>query len=128
MERFRGMLMPPPFWIKDRGRWGEYLIRRVYHRRGYHCLAKNWRHGSGEIDLIMGSPEHVVFIEVKTRKSKAGLRVGDTLGIDQENRLLELARVYLKTWPQANVPWTFRLAVVRYRGRRIIRIEEATLA
>lgn len=119
--------MPRPFWIRNRGRWGEYLVRRRYHRRGYHCLARNWRHGKGEIDLIMASSKQLVFLEVKTRAARADLRVGDTLGIDQENRLLELARVYLKSWPESNIPWTFRLVVVQFRKRSPLHYQEATL-
>lgn len=127
VERLRGLMMPKPFWIRDRGRWGEYLVRRHYHRRGYHCLEKNWRYGPGEIDLIMASPAHVVFLEVKTRRANPELRPEDTLSLEQETRVTQLAEVFLKKWPELQVPWTFRLAVVQVSATRSFKIQEITL-
>ena len=46
------------------GAWGE----RVAERR-YRVLARNWRCSSGELDLIVGRCDMVVFSEVKTRSS-----------------------------------------------------------
>lgn len=120
--------MLPPFWIKNRGRWGEYLARRRYHRRGFHCLAKNWRYESGEIDIIMANPRQVVFLEVKTRKYRPQMRMGDTLSFGQKKRLLRLARVYLNQWPDQNIAWSFRLVLVSFGRNRKTSIHEADVA
>lgn len=110
--------MPFPFWIKDLGKRGEYLARRHYHRRGFHLLERNWRHGKGEIDLIMAHHRYLVFLEVKTRTRREGQRPGDTLGHEQEQRLTSLARVYLSRWREVEIPWRFHLIVITTdRGR-----------
>jgi len=45
------------------------VAERRYRRDGYRVLARNWRCSSGELDLILGRGDMVVFSEVKTRSS-----------------------------------------------------------
>ena len=51
------------------GAWGERVAERRYRRDGYRVLARSWRCSSGELDLIVGRGDLVVFSEVKTRSS-----------------------------------------------------------
>lgn len=127
VEFLRGFLMPPPFWIKPLGRRGEYIARRYFHRRGYHCLARNWRHGRGEIDVIMANARRVVFIEVKTRTGGAAMRIGDAITHAQKERLRRLARRYLATWTEPAVPWELALVLVTPRGLWRFRVERVPL-
>jgi len=48
---------------------GEREAERFYRRSGYTVLARNWRHGRDEIDLVLATPDGAmpVFVEVKTR-------------------------------------------------------------
>ena len=46
------------------GAWGEQVAERRYR---YRVLARNWWCSSGELDLIVGRGDLVVFSEVKTR-------------------------------------------------------------
>jgi len=43
------------------------VVERCCRRDGYRVLARNWRCSSGELDLIVGRGDMVVFSEVKTR-------------------------------------------------------------
>ncbi|CAM2007882.1 YraN family protein [Acanthopleuribacter pedis] len=122
VERLRGMLMPTPFWPISPWKRGEYLARRWYHRRGYHLLAKNWRHGRGEIDLIMANPREVVFVEVKARSGTTEPALHTTLSPDQKKRLTRLAQRYLNQWPEQRIPWRFDLVLVWLRRDRRHRI------
>ncbi len=52
------------------GQQGEAFIEKYLIKEGYQVLKKNYRKKTGEIDLIVRSPENeIVFIEVKTRRS-----------------------------------------------------------
>lgn len=115
----RGWLMPPPFWVSSLGSRGEYLARRHLHRRGYHLLARNWRLGKGELDLVMACSSHLVFCEVKTRR-KAGQRLlADLLHPRQEKRLLQLVEPFLSQYQDRQVPWRFLLIeIILAPGRR----------
>lgn len=108
IERVRGWLMPKPFWIKDLGRHGEYLARRYLHRLGYHLVARNWRKGHWELDLIMAKQGQLLVVEVKTRTQAVEPRIGDTLRFHQQQRLRSLATRYrarLKPGPPPTAFW-----------------------
>lgn len=49
------------------GKRGELLIEKSYLNLGYKLLARNWRSGRRELDLIFTKNGGLVFIEVKSR-------------------------------------------------------------
>ena len=51
------------------GAEAEQLAYDYLTEKGYHCLERNYRLRSGEIDLIMEDRSALVFIEVKYRRS-----------------------------------------------------------
>lgn len=53
----------------DRGLWGERKARIFLEKHGYIFLDQRARTPAGEIDLIMMTPETLVFVEVKVRAS-----------------------------------------------------------
>ena len=53
---------------KQVGDLGERLATRYLRRHGYQILARNWRNGKDEIDIIAATLRDVVFVEVKTRR------------------------------------------------------------
>ena len=126
IEWVRGWLLPFPFWIGDLGDRGEYLARRHFHRRGYHLVSRNWRDGHGEIDAIMANHRRLIFLEVKTRSHQPDLRIGDTLGFKQKERLKKLAKKFLAAQPET-FPWEFLLVLVTVKKSRRFSIQTARL-
>lgn len=112
LSAVQGWLLPCPFWIKDKGRVGEFLVRRHFLRQGYHTLARNHIMGKGELDLIMARDREILFVEVKTRKPRPELRMDDTLSWNQERRLIFLAEQYLRRISPQPVNWQFLLVLV----------------
>ena len=55
----------------ERGRLGEDAALRVYERRGFALVARNWRCSFGELDLIIVRRDLLVVCEVKTRSGVA---------------------------------------------------------
>ena len=53
------------------GRKGEALALEELQRKGYSIVAKNWRYGKAEIDIIARDSSFLVAVEVKTRSSIA---------------------------------------------------------
>lgn len=49
---------------------GELLAVNFLKNLGYHILETNWRCGKREIDIIAMHSNQLVFVEVKTRRSK----------------------------------------------------------
>jgi putative endonuclease len=50
------------------GAAGEEAAWRLYRRRGFALVARNWRCRIGEMDLIVRRADLLVFCEVKTRR------------------------------------------------------------
>lgn len=53
------------------GRRGEDAATQYLQQRGYEVLARNWRSGRAEVDIIVVSPDQqtLIFVEVKTRST-----------------------------------------------------------
>ena len=50
------------------GQQGEEIAARFLERAGYRILARNWRVGRLELDLVARDGETIVFVEVKARR------------------------------------------------------------
>lgn len=56
---------------KAKGDWGEAQACTALEKKGYRLIARNWKSGKDEIDLIMVDRDFLVFIEVKVRNETA---------------------------------------------------------
>lgn len=80
----------------DLGRDGEELAARYLEGRGWRILARNFRCGHKEIDLVARRGRTVAFVEVKTR---SGGRWGHPLEAVNALKRREIERVALR-WVQ----------------------------
>lgn len=79
----------------DLGRAGEHLAEEHLTCLGYDVLERNYRCRFGEIDLIARDGTCLVFVEVKTRRSKAFGEPSEAISREKKTRLARLARHYL---------------------------------
>jgi putative endonuclease len=79
------------------GRLGEDRAAAWYAKQGYRVLQRNWRCGSGEIDLICARAGVLVVCEVKARRSAAHGQPFEAVTPDKQRRLRRLAAEYLVT-------------------------------
>lgn len=49
---------------------GELLAVNFLKKLGYQILESNWRSGKREIDIVAADGQQLVFVEVKTRRSR----------------------------------------------------------
>lgn len=82
-------------WL--RGRRGEGLAACWLRLKGYRVVARNFRSGAGEIDLIARRGGILAMVEVKTRGDLAS--AGEALGTRQRARIVRATEAFLQQRP-----------------------------
>jgi putative endonuclease len=77
------------------GTEGEEAALRVYERRGFRQVARNWRCPAGEIDLVVRKSGLVVFCEVKSRRGAAFGGGYEAVTWRKQRKLRQLAEQFL---------------------------------
>lgn len=81
------------------GAWGEALAAEYLRRKKYTIVAAGYRSRFGEIDLIAETKQHLVFVEVKLRKSAAFAQARDYVDRRKQDKIRVTASVYLSQHP-----------------------------
>ena len=104
------------------GRWGEEVAVQHVVKSGWEILARNWRRGHLEVDLVALDGPWIVIVEVKTRSEPVQAGWHRLVSKAQQDRLIRAARVFLAQHPDQGLEVRFDvLAVLRNRyGHRII--------
>jgi putative endonuclease len=77
------------------GKRGEELAAQHLERRGYTILARNYRTPLGELDLIARDRQHLLFIEVKTRRTTHFGAPAEAVGTHKQRQIVRAAQWYL---------------------------------
>ena len=109
------------------GRQGETLTCKIYRRRGYEILARNWRCRYGELDIVARDGGILVFAEVKTLRRSREYRPADNLSPKQLARDLRAAAAYRDMFASAMFPWRFELVEVVRKNMFIISVRRTVL-
>ena len=81
------------------GAWGESLAAAYLQKKKYKIVASGYRCRFGEIDLIAANKRHLVFVEVKLRKTNSFADAKDFVDLHKQNRLRTTAELYLSQNP-----------------------------
>jgi len=105
---------PRPGTAADaRGRLGEEVAAQFVRKHGWKVVARNWRHGRDELDLVAWEGNVLVFVEVRTRAAQA-LVTGYHSVTDRKKRALaRAAQAYLRGLPSP--PAHFRFDIVEVK-------------
>lgn len=88
------------------GAWGEALAAEYLRRKRYTILAAGYRCRFGEIDLIVKDRKHLVFVEVKLRKSANYAMAREYVDRRKQEKIRMTASMYLSEYP-TNMPARF---------------------
>jgi len=79
------------------GRTGEDLALEKVTMLGYKPVIRNYRCPLGEVDLIARDGDTLVFIEIKTRKSKPIAYAKEAVDARKRRQLSKVALAYMKS-------------------------------
>ena len=114
---------------RDTGILGEKLAGDFLKKQGYRILETNYRCPEGEIDIIAGHKDSLVFIEVRTKRSLQFGTPEESITPTKRKKLRTVAAHYRQT--HDNLPSSWRIDVVaiemdkRDKPSRIELIENA---
>lgn len=106
------------------GSWGEQAAAEYLQGKGCQLLARNQRTPYGEIDLICLQGGELVFVEVKTRSSRAFGEPEDAVTAVKRRHLIQSCEHYLTEHPELDGDWRIDvIAIYRRPGSTEIELE-----
>lgn len=84
----------------ERGRHSEEIATRFLLRSGIIILYRNYRSPYGEIDIVGSGLAHVIFIEVRARRSAQFLRPIASISRQKQHRISSTAQYFLAHYVQ----------------------------
>ena len=101
------------------GRRGERAAEKYLRRNGYRIVARNFRAAGAEIDLIAMDGEILVFVEVKTRRSRIAGAPEEAVDERKQTRMRRAAEVFARRYRADEIEMRFDIAAVDASGRRL---------
>lgn len=108
--------MKPKNSRKTTGHTGEEAAVRYLEQQGYIILERNFRLRIGEVDIIARHGEYLVFIEVKTRRTKNFGSPFEAVDIRKQQQIIKVASAYLQG---RELPVRFDVVAVYLNGQDV---------
>lgn len=105
------------------GPWGEEVAGRHLEAKGYQTVDRNWRHASGELDLVARDGEALVFVEVKARASGTFGSPEEAVTPEKQRRLQRAAWAYLAAHDALEADWRIDVIAIERRRGRVARLD-----
>ena len=94
------------------GEKGESIASRHLKKNGYEILEKNYRTKLGEIDIIAKDRDTIVFVEVKSRRSRQFGNPKGAVTPKKQRKISMAALCYLKTTRRSNEKARFDVVAI----------------
>jgi putative endonuclease len=98
----------------ERGREGEEAASRYLQEQGWEILARNWRDGPRELDMVVRRGPVVAFVEVKTRSHSAHGSPLDSITRRKRREVERAAAAWLRAQAGLEAPEGTRTTFVRF--------------
>ena len=103
------------------GKCGEDLAVSFLKKKGFEILERNYRYGHKEIDIIGKDKNTVVFIEVKTGRSKNFGSPQEWVNLRKQKSMIEVAQDYIQQNNFTDFDFRFDVVAINIeKGKREI--------
>ena len=89
------------------GNYGESIAVEYLKKKAYKIIERNFRCPFGEIDIIAKENNTIVFVEVKSRKSKDFALPEQAVDRNKQKNIIKVAQYFLNKNNLRNVPCRF---------------------
>jgi len=101
------------------GRRGERAAEKHLRRNGYRIVARNFRAAGAEIDLVTMDGDTLVFVEVKTRRSRTAGAPEEAVDERKQKRMRRAAEAFAKRYRADETEMRFDIVAVDASGKRL---------
>ncbi|HRX84966.1 MAG TPA: YraN family protein [Phycisphaerae bacterium] len=91
---------------------GEQIGARYLRRQGYRIIKRNYRCTAGEIDIVAGDRDTLVFVEVKTRRSDEAADPEAAVNHHKRVQITRAARFFIAESRAERVPCRFDVLAI----------------
>jgi len=82
-------------------------------RQGFRIIARNWRSGKGELDIVAGDPDGALaVVEVKTRKDEGFAPAVAAMTYHKKKMLIRTAKCFMRQYQLSDKPLRFDVITV----------------
>ena len=101
------------------GETGEKIAADFLSEQGYKIIERRYRCRMGEIDIIAGQGETLVFVEVKTRRGMGYGSPAEAVGCAKQAKIIRTAQFYLLGKGLADCHFRFDVTEVVMAGEKV---------
>ena len=101
------------------GRRGERAAEKYLKRNGYRIVARNFRAAGAEIDIVAMDGETLVFVEVKTRRSRDAGAPEEAVDERKQLRMRRAAEAFSVRYRVGEKDLRFDIVAVDAAGKRM---------
>jgi putative endonuclease len=109
---------------RETGAIGESVACEFLGCNGYDIIHRNYRCPEGEIDIVARQAGTLVFVEVRTKRSRAFGAPEESITFEKQARLRHLAEKYVQEHSDLPVVWRIDVVAVELKNDgKVSRIE-----
>lgn len=109
---------------KTVGDLGEQVATKFLKKNKYKILERNYSNRYGEIDIICGDKNHIVFVEVKTRASDTLVSGVYAVNKKKQYNIFKTAHTYMNVYPTDKQPRFDIIEVVHDKNSGKVYVKE----
>lgn len=108
--------------VSSLGQQGEEVAAHYLQAKGYKILERNYRCRSGEVDIVAEEKGDLVFVEVKSRRSKRYGNPAEAVTPRKQGQISKAALCYLGDRHRGRAA-RFDVVTVQFSGGRVTEVE-----
>jgi putative endonuclease len=101
------------------GRRGERAAEKHLRRSGYRIVARNFRAAGAEIDIVAMDGDVLVFVEVKTRRSREAGAPEEAVDERKQKRMRRAAEIFAMRYRADDITMRFDVVAIDASGERL---------